>query len=605
MNHHTQLLSNLGIDPESEINLHYIEDPRIRKPRTGQFQPVNESNKIVYQLIVKHFLEKHLYSFEIDSVLNGFQRSQVSLDALYEDTFKAQQVRTRLEIDDNMHSAIQEIQDAFRPRKPVHILHYADTRLYPWPLRSNIERPYSDDPAVEHYLLQKFNEGSIPDRKACLHNLYDYVYEDLRPKIHLIKEGKCFNHDLHQDFLFPMTAHVRPGLGKSVSGNMKIKNRLVYGVSKTMVIPSAQFYFPLFREYLDSGLSPLLWGYETLNGGWQKLRTEMLSQLPKSYFIFSGDWSQFDHRVLFELMNIILVLDQDYFNWEEYQPTEDYPFAPFNKDKMQNLYNWLIYATFSSPLVMPDGKIIMRVFAALASGMFSTQYIDSKVNGIMLLTIFKDAGFQIDAKKMLKLMGDDNFAAIWRWLPPNARQPLFDFLSERAKTRFNAILSVDASEFHDSLNFVELLGYRNFNGFAYRDHLKLLAQLFYPESNSFHLSSLKARCIGILYASLDRNARLRRICEDIFEYLESENISTNKRSLMHMFDPNVYHNLDLIIDRLPTTLEIQRFTAIPKQRSPADIDRYWPSKFFIDPEDIDRRLAAAMRRMRFSINNKI
>jgi len=605
MNHHNALLRSLNINPESDINLHYIDNPFRSLERTGQFQQVNESNKLVYEFIVRTFLHKHMYSYEIDTILNQFARSPISLDALYEDTFKAQQPRVRLMIDDTLENAINAIQDAFRPRKKLYPVHFADTRYYPWPLSSNIELPYSNDRHVEQYLLQRFNNNEIPNRKTNFHNLYNYVFEDLRPKIHYIKEGFCFNHNFSQDFLYPMTAHVRPGLGKAVHGNMKIKNRLVYGVSKTQLIPECMFSYPLFREYLDAGLSPLLWNYETLNGGWNRLRSELLPKLPRAYFIFSGDWSQFDHRVLFELMNIILIADMSYYNFKEYQPTEDFPFAPVNPEKLQNLYIWLIYATFSSPLLMPDNKLIMRVFAALASGMFRTQYLDSKINGIMLLTIFNDAGFSIDTKHMLKLMGDDNFAIVWKWLPVSSRQSLFDYLSDRAMLRFGAVLSVDASEFHDSLDFVELLGYRNFCGHAYRDPYKLLAQLYFPESNSFKLSSLMARTIGITYADLGRNPRLERVCHDIHDYLKSQGIEPQRKTLIHMFDRNVVHSLDIQTDHFPSRPEIQKFLTIPKSRSLIDQDRYWPSQFFIHPEDMDRRLSASMRRFKFSTRIKI
>jgi len=604
MNHHIDLLSSLGIDESTSPNLVEIQTTTygIRNPHMHTADPLR---KQTYQTIVRHFFEKHLYSAEREQAINGFERSTVTVPALYEDFAKMEQPQINLIMDTNFMKAFDQIQDAFRPRKKIHIVHYADIRLYPWPLRSNIELPFSHSSHTQAYLEQRFEKGEIADRKPCLHNLYDYVFEKIRPIVHDIKEGNAFNHHMRKDHIFPIIAHVRPGLGKKIAGNMKIKNRLTCGVSKIQLFPECMFAYPLFREYLESGLSPLLWGYETINGGWTKLRAELLPALPKTYFVFSGDWSQFDHRVLFLIMNLIFLADMSYYDWTEYQPTEDYPYGNFDSSRLINLYIWLIYATFSSPLLMPDGRTFMRVRNGLPSGMFRTQYIDSKVNGIMLITIFLDAGFTIDAHKMLKLLGDDNLAIIWRWLPPSSRSDLFDFLSERALTRFNAILSVDASEFHDSLDFVELLGYRNFSGKPYRDHLKLLAQLYHPESNSYNLGALKARCIGILYASIDRNPRLRRICEDIFHFLDSQDVNIDPQALRKMFDPNIFFHFDFVTDKIPTQMEIQKWTSSPKPSSPEKHDRYWPTQFFIDPEDTDRRLAALMRRLRFSKENKI
>jgi len=582
MEYHYSLLRTLDINPDTAPALVEITNDKWHLPHaTRSAAPLSQ---VTYQNIVLHFIEKHMMSDEISLIRDGFTRSPVSTEALYKDFFKMDQPIVDLLQDSNFSEAFGLVQNAFRPRKKIHILHYADTRLYPWPLNTNVELPFSHDQRVNEYLDSKFKAGDISDRKKNLHNLYDYVYDAVRYPIHRIKDGLCFTGNFEKDYIYPITAHIRPGLAKTDRAS-KIKNRLVCGVSKVQLIPENMFAYPLFREYQESGLSPLLWGYETILGGWKKLRNEMEPQLPTRYFIISGDWSEFDHRVLFTLMELVFIGDMSYYDWTEYQSTHEYPHCPFEPDRLVNLYMWLIYATFSSPLLMPDNKLWMRTRNGLPSGMFRTQYIDSKINAIMLVTILLDAGFVIDISKFLKLLGDDNIIVIWRYLPPDQYLPLLDFLSDRAMLRFNAKLSREATEIHHSFDFVELLGYRNFCGYPYRDTLKLLAQMLYPESDSYELNALKGRTIGIAYASLARDPRLMSVCKDIHDYLDSQGVSVKKSAFIRMFDPNLTRDPTFEPDHFPTLLEIQKWTSMPYSKTQIDFDRYWPSNHFIDIKD--------------------
>jgi len=74
MNHHHSLLRNLGIDPQSNTNLFEIENPFRPLHGANQFQPVNESNQYVYQFIVDHFLQKHMFSYELDAIKKSIRK---------------------------------------------------------------------------------------------------------------------------------------------------------------------------------------------------------------------------------------------------------------------------------------------------------------------------------------------------------------------------------------------------------------------------------------------------------------------------------------------------------------------------------------------------
>ena len=232
---------------------------------------------------------------------------------------------------------------------------------------------------------------------------------------------------------------------------------------------------------------------------------------------------------------------------------------------------------------MPDGKVWMRTRNGIPSGMFRTQWLDSIINGIMITTILSDAGFNIQSDLLLKVLGDDSLSVIFAFVPPVQREGLKTFIAERALIRFNAKLSLEKTEISDSLWDMEILGYRNYHGSAYRDPLKLLAQLLYPESESPTFSSLMGRCVGIAYADLGRSPRLYRVCRDIFKYLKDCGIKPDSRATTRLLSGSKFieHRMEVDNSRFPDPIEIQKYTRIPYHRSSNDNDRYWPPEIFL------------------------
>merc|ERR1711890_210870 len=65
-------------------------------------------------------------------------------------------------------------------------------------------------------------------------------------------------------------------------------------------------------------------------------------------------------------------------------------------------------------------------------------------------------------------------------------------------------------------NGVVCLGYKNINGIPFRDELKLLAGLAFPERPKTW-AKLRAASIGIAYASAGNSRRLYNCMEDLFD----------------------------------------------------------------------------------------
>jgi hypothetical protein len=579
MDLHHKALRALNIDPEKDPGLVHIYSEKPAPPFSGH--PYYKEN---YQDLVLDALNSTLYAEDLDTVINGYYRSPMTIEAQYEDMMKMNQPPVHIVQDDAFNTAFALTMKAFAPTEKVRVVHYVRTKHYPWPLSSSVERPFSVDPTVRKYVKEKCIAREIVDEKMSFHNTFEYVYNALRHPVHRIKNGECFTGDLTKDFLYPITAHFRPGLGKP--GSTAIKNRLVWGVSKLFLIAECMFMYPLFDNYLRHGTTPMLWHYETILGGSTKLHNEVTPQISRTQVtVITADWSEFDRRVPFELIEMVINASLEYYDLGYYAP--DYLYdtrssCKYDIPRILNLFKWTIYATLSSPLLMPDGRVWMRTRNGVPSGMFRTQWLDSIINGIMITTILLDAGFKVNEKFILKVLGDDSLSILFHYVAPAQHENLKLALAESARIRFNAKLSLEKTEVSNSMYGMELLGYRSKNGAAYRDPLKLLAQLLYPESEAPTFESLMGRCVGIAYADLGRTKILQTVCKKIFDRLSAEGYRPDPRHVHRFLSGSkfVESRLEISHGKFPTPLEIQRWLRVPYKRTKRDNDHYWPPEIF-------------------------
>jgi hypothetical protein len=129
------------------------------------------------------------------------------------------------------------------------------------------------------------------------------------------------------------------------------------------------FHWPLFSNYFTSGKSPLLWNYETLNGGWNRLNAEWYSRFQSFYPVFNLDWSEFDMRLYFDMWHDCRERVKTYFCFcGAYCPTRTYPHPRTNPSRLQNLWTWIEHAYFDTECVSPLGNVYRRKFAGMPSG---------------------------------------------------------------------------------------------------------------------------------------------------------------------------------------------------------------------------------------------
>nr|ABJ99996.1 putative RdRp [Vicia faba partitivirus 1] len=491
-----------------------------------------------YAETVDHALYKFLSPEEAELVINGYRRSPWNDEALKDDIAKLDSPYFQVTKDEHYYKAIAHVKKLFTPDTPLKPVHFADLRHYPWQLSSNIGAPFATSPEWQDYINKKFLTGQTAenyrdlfkeahhtdlypkmlDRRMTKRNLYNEMFLINRKSIHIIKNGRTTNDHGH-DLKYWNTAFARQHL---VEDDDPDKVRLVFGAPSTLLMAELMFIWPLQVSLLARGpQSPMLWGYETLTGGWSRLFSWASDTMPRYSTVLTLDWSRFDkdarHTVIRDIHAMIM---RPMFTFTEgYHPTISYPNAPdTNPDRLENLWNWMTDAILTVPLMLPDGQLLQFNHSGIYSGYFQTQILDSIYNCVMIYTILSRMGFDLD-KFCIKVQGDDSLMISpynYTLLEPSFLKTFGDY----AKEYFGSTLNLKKSEILPSLDGAEVLKYRNHGTMPQREEIQLLAMLRHPERTA-SLPSLMARCIGVTYANCGNFNRVSRICEDIYKFLQA------------------------------------------------------------------------------------
>jgi hypothetical protein len=570
------------IDPTRNLQP-YAYEPRSNS--SGARFP--NSTTVDTQLTIAELIKANLLDHDkAVHAIEDFRRSTT-------DTFDSETFFLRYDVpqfnvieDELLEQAIDAVTEHFRPKQKIRPVHFCDLRAYPWNLSTSAERPYTNNVALKKHIEHLYASGLLPNAKMSFHNLFNWIFGKERTRIHQIKEGKPPNFDY-------ITMHQKTALVKKHDPN---KVRSVFGVPKLLIFSEAMFYWPLFREYLDEGRSPLLWGYETLNGGWLKLSSEVHHKGLQSNSWGSLDWSDFDMLFYFTLAKKIKAKELSYFDLDSgYIPTSEYTTQKMNqaaddlsshrtttqRDRILRIWDYAQDAIYNSPCILPSGRAYTRRFAGQPSGIFSTQYTDSKYNAVMSLTILLEMGHSITGL-FYKTMGDDILFIILSLVPANQHENWLLTFASIAKRRFNAVVSIKKSKFGNGIHRANILSYINIFGLPYREDVQLLAQLMYTKGYLDTPSRAMARAIGIAFAAGPFNPNVYRCCKAIYFHFHTLGYSPNPKELLWMEQANLLGpQTALTLDFFPTEIEVhRRLTRIP-QRTLSDSHRYWNPFHFL------------------------
>jgi len=520
------------------------------------------------------------------------------------------------EIPKDMHyiRALETTRKFFDPGHKLHPIAYPDLRYYPWNLRPSAEAPWStvdfkftptfrnlDDESEspklkEHieklspwiserrisisvYLRNKHVAGIINDPYHSFHNLYNEIFQYNRLLIHQIKDGLTpFWKDDKPVPYYYETLHARSHVVKK---DEKDKIRAVFGATKLLLMAENMFIWPLQATYLNNdSKGKLLWGRETIKGGWKKLFSEV-HQTGTPNTCLSLDWSQFDKRLLFELITAVHKIWRSYFDFSRYTPTSFYPNAKANPIRIERLWKWICHSILHTPILLPNGELYKWTHNGFGSGFQQTQLMDSFANMIMILTCLSALGIDVNHETFwIRVQGDDSIIAFYEYYYVLYGPSFLLSLADAAMHYFNAKLSTKKSLISDRLSHMSVLGYFNSYGIPYRLDEDLLSHLMFPERPGPQ-SQLLAAAIGLAYSACGCSQSFHDLCQYIIDKLTIKGFEPDIRSLRWMTRANIleFQEIEAMVTHpLPARIEMLANIRSHTPRSKVQKERLWPTE---------------------------
>nr|UNI73939.1 MAG: RNA-dependent RNA polymerase [brine shrimp partitivirus 2] len=530
------------------------------------------------QDVVQRIVKKALYNFAPDiakQVIHGYYRSDGSDEAAEQNFLNTDQPYHHMPRDYHYRRALRVVEKLFRPSRTLKPISFPDLRYYPWTLPTSAETPYTFKRKWINHVREKQRRGEITDGNISFHNLYNEIFHINRKHVHFIKRKmRPFWKDGEPVPYFWSTLHTRAHLRRN---DQEPKNRAVFGVTKLLLMVENMFIWNLQKEYLNGNVSsPMLWGYETIRGGWYKLIRD-LSQKGQPNTFISADWSEFDVRALHEIIDDVHDIWRRWFDFDNgYEETNIYPNTKSVASRIQALWDWMCYSIKHTPIAGYSGQLYQWRFNGIASGFQQTQLLDSFVNAIMLLTCYSSLGINIESDSFhLKVQGDDSLSAFNELVLQFDRNFLTKLEAE-ALARFNAKLSAEKTSAGEHLDQIEVLSYKNKSGVAYRDEKELLAHLLYPERHR-DLGATAASALGIAIASMGCSKRVYDVCKDVYTFI-TEDLQVKPEVRGATWLTRLGLDLNMNFGKFPEYEEIYAQNYDLRERSKGEKNRLWPTQ---------------------------
>jgi hypothetical protein len=590
---------------------HYHHQPKTIVP--------NQYSIAAHQVTLKHAFRLFLTDSEIKTITEEYTRSVPTDDAILADFFDNNVEPHSVPFDEHVEYGLQCMEQAFKPPRKCLPAHLNDVEHhYPYKWQVNSEPPFSTD---KYFLSNRktFSDFYDPDTKTWSgyvnpidaerrygrdpsQNQLDAltpakfgfqkssIFSWTRRWHHIIKNGFADSTDLDSTayikdrFIFPMLLHTKTAIVKKNDPN---KMRTIWGTSKPWIIADTMFYWEYIAYLkLNPGASPLLWGYETFTGGWLRLNHELTSQYIRKSVV-TIDWKRFDKRAYFDLIKRIMLIVRTFLDFDNgYLPNVNYPntksdWTHTKAIRLERLWLWTLENLFNAPIVIPDGRMFVRSFAGIPSGIFITQLIDSLYNYTMLATILSACGLD-PAKCIIKVLGDDSIIRLSVLIPPASHDQFLLKMQELATYYFKATISTEKSEIGNTVNNREVLGYRHNNGMPYRDEIAALAQFYHTKAKNPKPEITMAQAIGFAYALCGNHYRVHACLENIYDYYKQQGYSPNPAGFTLVFgDSPDNAQIPFSLDHFPSPADTKRYFLHNTYDNPEQRNRTWPTSYFL------------------------
>jgi hypothetical protein len=360
--------------------------------------------------------------------------------------------------------------------------HFMDGEDFDWNLAASAEEPFRRDPQHAGFPHKKRDfKGHIFNRSEELpFRNYNKLFE------HSIKHSSApFKTVPVYDILTNARSHL-------VNSDSDDKVRAVYGYPFPNLAIEVQFYRSFFNAIRHSE-SHIAYGCETLRGG-----MHTVNHMAASGNVFVClDWKKFDKSVRIRLLKYVFKeFVRPYFDMDWYAAHGGRPSNRVKSD-LDRLFTYMVDFFCHGPICDPDGRRYQRTVAGIPSGSQWTQVIDSLVN-LYVITYILVKRFGQDAVKNMVVLGDDGFISLKTELPESE---ILEIIAEEALATFGMILNVEKTVVTRNRNEIVFLSYRNWNGWPVRDVDELVARFVFPERDPNDWAKMKARSIGIAWAS--------------------------------------------------------------------------------------------------------
>nr|QGA67324.1 RNA-dependent RNA polymerase [Rhizoctonia solani partitivirus 7] len=541
----------------------------------------------------------------------------------------------------------------FLPIVPYMPINFPDLRFYKWSLVTSADYHAHNSTDMkeesarywshlkENDLLEERFDYSINPRSKGF--FFNSLLLRCRRIVHNIKytgwpippneketQQSFFQRMFYWSMMNPTVMYVRSQISKLT----KLKVRPVYNAPMLFLMLEAMLTLGLMAQCRKDD-NCILWGYETIRGGMQRL-----NEISQEFNTFMGfDYSRFDQLAPFTViyhfwatfLPRIIRVDRGYQESTIYTKTQyDYDFdkkydnldassAEFKAfhssldshykrsvitfafvitNILKFVWWWYVMMVF----ITPDGYGFVRLLAGVPSGIFMTQILDSFVNLFLFIDSLLEFGFTPDEIKCFRLFiqGDDNLVFYLGNL-----ERIFEFYEwypTYVNERWHMDVSIEKSWITRLRSKIEVLGYTNLNGMPRRDMAKLVATLAYPERTVLEKNRypiLMSRAIGIAYANAGADYQVHRLCE--FAYLDARQksglseeqlreitIPYQKLGFYEIFSVNLEELFPVLLknlDRFPSFHEIR--DNLRTWHGPHDVYPMWPRQFNNRPDHID------------------
>nr|QLC36811.1 RNA-dependent RNA polymerase [Sarcosphaera coronaria partitivirus] len=593
-------------------NLRFLQRITEKKmQRFGQWNWEPRAKAIRDEFVIRKMRE-HFTEDVVQATLRK-RRSDQSDEAVIADFMKNEQPLHYIPRDYHYKRALRVVTEQMRPNRILHPVTVPDLRAYHHTLNVSAELPWTNPDWTFHpanyrdidleagrtrlglersrrrlvkwkngvkipaYLRWKQELELIKDSAPSFHNLYNEIFVLNRHLIHEIKNGaprfwKDSNPIPYERLKLHLRAHV-------VDEDKPDKVRAVFGAPKLLTLSELMFIWPLQATYQNSDTGRMFWNREIARGGWQKIMQEFHHARTSTYI--SMDWSEFDRRLLHELIDDVHEIWRSYFDFSRYEATTNYPNPTINDPhRIERLWNWTCASIKNTPIELPDGTVWQWTHNGFGSGYQQTQLMDSFCNMIMTYTVLSKLGVDIEHENFKsRFQGDDAILGFSERMFSLYGNNFLNRMRDEAAYYFNAKLNHEKSTIGDHPNSLYVLGYNQRYGIPTRTSEDLLSHLMFPERPQ-DLGRLAASAVGLCYASLGCDEAFYNMTKDIFESLTNgDHSKLDWKSLKWMKRAGMFEIIEQMkTSPFPELNQLREQGIHPVERSGAESERTWPLK---------------------------